>query len=80
MHNRTQPHPPGPTLPARRLIAAGIIRRTPTRTLTAVATPAGVTGRITPTLTAAPTCCGRTMRRDGSQYVCRKCGAWTDAT
>lgn len=24
------------------------------------------------------TCCGRPMDRDGSQYVCRKCHAWTD--
>ncbi|MFD0256460.1 hypothetical protein ACFVGX_36775 [Streptomyces sp. NPDC127113] len=32
--------------PARRLIAAGIIRRTPGRTLTVRVTPAGVTGVI----------------------------------
>lgn len=25
-----------------------------------------------------PSCCGRSMARDGSQYVCRKCGSWTD--
>ncbi|MBE1598976.1 hypothetical protein [Streptomyces stelliscabiei] len=24
------------------------------------------------------TCCGRPMRYDGGQYVCGKCGAWTD--
>jgi ribosomal protein L40E len=24
------------------------------------------------------TCCGRPMQQDGNQYVCRKCGAWTD--
>lgn len=24
------------------------------------------------------TCCGKPMQRDGSQYVCTKCGAWTD--
>ncbi|WP_411091388.1 hypothetical protein [Streptomyces sp. 049-1] len=33
--------------PGRRLVAAGIIRRTPGRTLTVHVTPAGVTGRIT---------------------------------
>lgn len=26
----------------------------------------------------APTCCGRPMRRDGRQFVCRKCKAWVD--
>jgi hypothetical protein len=24
------------------------------------------------------TCCGQPMTRDGSQYVCGKCGAWCD--
>jgi hypothetical protein len=24
------------------------------------------------------TCCGKPMQQDGNQYVCRKCGAWTD--
>jgi hypothetical protein len=24
------------------------------------------------------TCCGKPMQKDGNQYVCRKCGAWTD--
>ena len=23
-------------------------------------------------------CCGQPMTRDGSQYVCRKCGTWCD--
>lgn len=39
----TQPNPIGP---ARRLIAAGLIRRTPGRTLTIRVTSAGVTGSI----------------------------------
>ncbi|WP_284576714.1 hypothetical protein [Streptomyces sp. 2P-4] len=26
---------------------------------------------------AAPVCCGRPMRRDGAQLVCRKCKSWT---
>ncbi|MEX3206056.1 hypothetical protein [Streptomyces acidiscabies] len=26
----------------------------------------------------ALTCCGTPMRRDGTQYVCGKCGAWTE--
>lgn len=30
-------------------------------------------------MTDAPTCCGRTMQRDGQQYVCRRCHAWVDA-
>lgn len=64
-------------VPARRLVAAGIIRRLPGRTLTMRATQAGVTGTITPTL-AAPVCHGRPMRRDGQQHVCDRCGAWTD--
>ncbi|MEU5094927.1 hypothetical protein [Streptomyces sp. NPDC020996] len=63
--------------PARRLIAAGIIRRSPGRTLTVRVTQAGVTGTIR-TAASAPSCCGRPMRRDGSQYVCGRCGAWTD--
>lgn len=24
-----------------------------------------------------PKCCGRTMRRDGRQFVCSKCKGWT---
>lgn len=24
------------------------------------------------------TCCGHPMQRDGSQIVCRRCGAWID--
>ncbi|MFC8723704.1 hypothetical protein [Streptomyces bacillaris] len=28
---------------------------------------------------AAPVCCGRPMRRDGDQLVCRRCGGWTTA-
>ncbi|MER7799018.1 MULTISPECIES: hypothetical protein [Streptomyces] len=35
-----------PSLPTRRLIAAGIIRRTPDRTLTVRVTAAGATGSI----------------------------------
>lgn len=31
-----------------------------------------------PTSSAAPTCCGRPMTRDGSHYVCRKCRGWAD--
>ncbi|MEU6344462.1 hypothetical protein ABZ883_26340 [Streptomyces sp. NPDC046977] len=34
--------------PPRRLVAAGIIRRRDGRTTTITATPAGITGRITP--------------------------------
>ncbi|MFC7906447.1 hypothetical protein [Streptomyces nigra] len=30
------------------------------------------------TTPAAPVCCGRPMRRDGSQYVCGVCQAFTD--
>ncbi|MFJ5176689.1 hypothetical protein ACIP68_22990 [Streptomyces griseoviridis] len=26
----------------------------------------------------APTCHGRTMTRHGQQFVCDRCGAWTD--
>lgn len=25
-----------------------------------------------------PVCCGRKMRREGSQLVCKKCRAWVD--
>jgi tRNA(Ile2) C34 agmatinyltransferase TiaS len=28
----------------------------------------------------APKCCGRTMRRDGRQFVCSKCKSWTDSS
>ncbi|MGJ7877882.1 hypothetical protein [Streptomyces rochei] len=37
---------PTPLCPSRRLIAAGIVRRTPGRTLTVRVTAAGVTGSI----------------------------------
>lgn len=63
--------------PARRLVAAGFIRRLPGRTLTLRATQAGVTGTITPTL-SAPVCCGRPMSPQGGQLVCGRCGSWTD--
>lgn len=64
------------TVPARRLIAAGFVRRLPGRTLTVRATQAGVTGTITPT--AGPVCCGRPMAPQDGQLVCSKCGAWID--
>ncbi|MER7967764.1 hypothetical protein ABTX35_01905 [Streptomyces sp. NPDC096080] len=64
------------SLSTRQIIAAGIIRRTAARTFTVRVTAAGVTGVITPTL-GAPTCHGP-MRRDGEQWVCPRCGAWTD--
>ncbi|MBT2492355.1 hypothetical protein J7E96_28365 [Streptomyces sp. ISL-96] len=31
-----------------------------------------------PDQSAAPTCCGRAMRRDGTQWVCGKCKGWHD--
>ncbi|MFF5186443.1 hypothetical protein ACFY30_22150 [Streptomyces sp. NPDC000345] len=62
--------------PARRLIAAGFIRRATGRVLTLDATGTRVTGSIRPTA-AAPTCCGRPMRDKDGQYVCPRCGAWT---
>ncbi|MFE3378770.1 hypothetical protein [Streptomyces anulatus] len=31
-----------------------------------------------PNQSATPTCCGRTMRRDGTQWVCGKCRGWLD--
>lgn len=65
------------SVPARRLIAAGIIRRLPGRTLTLRATQAGVTGTITPTL-SAPVCCGRPMGLRDGQFVCSRCGAWVE--
>lgn len=37
-----------PAPPPRRLVAAGIIRRTATRTTRITATPAGITGSIRP--------------------------------
>lgn len=49
----------------------------PGRTLTVHATQAGVTGTITPTLSAF-ICCGRPMSPQGGQLVCGRCGAWTD--
>lgn len=64
-------------VPARRLIAAGFIRRLPGRTLTVRATQAGVTGTITPTL-AGPVCCGRPMGLRDGQFVCSRCGSWVD--
>ncbi|MFB6787665.1 hypothetical protein ACFCWT_13415 [Streptomyces olivaceus] len=27
---------------------------------------------------SAPTCCGKTMGRSGSQWVCGRCGSWVD--
>ncbi|MBZ6250547.1 hypothetical protein KVH27_19465 [Streptomyces olivaceus] len=27
---------------------------------------------------SAPTCCGKSMSRDGSQWVCGSCGSWVD--
>lgn len=35
--------------------------------------------RPEPEQSDAPTCCGRPMNRDGQQWVCGKCGAWTDS-
>ena len=63
--------------PTRRLVAAGFIRRLPGRTLTVRATQVGVTGTITPTLSAF-VCCGRPMGPEGGQLVCSRCGAWVD--
>ncbi|MEU1008178.1 hypothetical protein [Streptomyces sp. NPDC005890] len=51
--------------PTRRLVAAGLIRRTPGRTLTVRATAAGVTGSITK---AAP---DRTARLAELHRLCR---------
>ncbi len=48
MADLSMPAPKRGTTPARRLIAAGIIRRFADRTLTMRVTEAGVTGRITP--------------------------------
>ncbi|MFC8887572.1 hypothetical protein ACFT54_09860 [Streptomyces cinereoruber] len=31
-----------------------------------------------PTGSAGPSCCGRPMRRDGGQFVCGRCGGWSD--
>ncbi|MFJ2259498.1 hypothetical protein ACIOKD_14350 [Streptomyces sp. NPDC087844] len=62
-------------VPARRLIAAGFIRRLPGRTLTVRATQAGVTGTIT---AAGPVCHGRPMGLRDGQFVCAKCGAGVD--
>lgn len=31
-----------------------------------------------PEQSGAPSCCGRTMRRDGRQWVCGKCKGWND--
>lgn len=64
--------------PGRRLIAAGLIRRFGGHTLTVRVTEAGVTGSITPATSGGPVCCGLPMRADGSQYVCDRCGSWTD--
>lgn len=32
--------------------------------------------RPAPEQSDVPVCCGRSMRRDGEQYVCRKCGSY----
>jgi hypothetical protein len=64
--------------PSRRLVAAGITRRLDDRTLTVRITEAGATGRITPATSGGPVCCGRPMRADHGQYVCDRCGAWTN--
>ncbi|MGW6416324.1 hypothetical protein [Streptomyces sp. NPDC055055] len=40
--------------------------------------PAKVPTQPGPESSAAPSCCGRKMRRDGTQWVCGKCGGWTD--
>lgn len=71
---------PGATAstPARRLIAAGFIRRLPGRTLTVRATEVGVTGRITPAMSGGPVCCGHPMRAEGGLWVCDHCGASYD--
>ncbi|WP_215456645.1 hypothetical protein [Streptomyces sp. ATCC 21386] len=61
---------PRAAAPARRLIAAGLIRHLPGRTLTVRATPVGVTGTITPTPLA------QTLD-DDSDDACPVCGYWT---
>jgi hypothetical protein len=66
------------TVPPRRLVAAGITRRLDDRTLTVRISEAGVTGSITPATSGGPVCCGRPMRADHGQYVCDRCGTWTD--
>ncbi|MHB9862162.1 hypothetical protein [Streptomyces sp. YIM S03343] len=78
MTDLSMPAPERGTVPARRLVAAGFIRRLSGRTLAVRVTEAGVTGRITPATSGGPVCCGQLMRRDGSQYVCDRCGSWTD--
>ncbi|WP_228994726.1 hypothetical protein [Streptomyces sp. DH8] len=40
--------------------------------------PAKVPRQPGPDQSAAPICCGRTMRHDGTQWVCPKCKGWTD--
>ncbi|MFC9341438.1 hypothetical protein ACFT0G_25415 [Streptomyces sp. NPDC057020] len=40
--------------------------------------PAKIPRQPGPDQSAAPSCCGRAMRRDGSQWVCGKCQGWTD--
>ncbi|WP_327415447.1 hypothetical protein [Streptomyces sp. NBC_01233] len=40
--------------------------------------PAKVPVQPGPDSSTAPTCCGRAMRRDGTQWVCGKCKGWTD--
>jgi hypothetical protein len=49
MTDLSMPAPQRGTLPSRRLVAAGIIRRSPGRTLTVRVTEAGVTGSIAKT-------------------------------
>lgn len=33
---------------------------------------------LQPDVVNAPSCCGRPMRKDGEQFVCGRCGAWSD--
>lgn len=46
MTDLSMPAPVRGTLPTRRLVAAGVIRRSPGRTITVRVTQAGVTGSI----------------------------------
>jgi RecB family exonuclease len=52
MSDLSMPAPTGNTTPSRRLIAAGLIRRLPGRTITVRATQAGVTGSISKAVVA----------------------------
>ncbi|WP_156722629.1 hypothetical protein [Streptomyces apocyni] len=51
MPDLSMPAPPRGTTPPRRIIAAGLIRRSPGRTLTVRVTAAGVTGTIAKAVT-----------------------------